>query len=671
MQVRQVNTAVQQRVKKQINQNNNQNRNIQKQASSAEKNNINKTHSFKGLGFLDSAALSVANAIENGGLLVSFTLQDMLGTNIPRPIMGLMRNSKENDGQKNLKFAAKETVREFTTGPSMFAIPGAILFAGKKLAGKTFDVPMQFIKDFGKIHADNAINGALTKEEFFKNTFAEMIKNAKNEDVISPETMQKADEFAKELMNARNARKTKKTLLEKINRLFTMEKSERVKVNTIENAINKRHDQKIIKEFVNISKKYNNNAVHTDYTKAKISDKASASFKEVVKFMEDYADDIVEKTNKSGKKSNELKEYINKTVNNKVIGRFAANMLMFASVTAFLTVVPKLYNKAEGEGNAGLKGLMKEETLNNKPLKSYNYMDFAYSHQPKVFDNMITFSSNKQTNNQPSFGSAAGFAQKLTGSGIAGKFAQALEFEGYNASHAGLLGFMGLGVLGPRLIQAKDKYDREEIFRRDVVTCATMAFAEKALSKGFSKMSEKTSGLVVTAKGEGFANKNLAAKIFDYLRPVNGVKILSSEQIVSKYSGIQNLKNGIDDFCDFIIGGNGNLSKVFSLTDESKSIVQNLLRKEGKDIATADNKTIKEALSKAKDSDEVQNLIKMFNNKKNPWVKKARTLNARFTALSTCILVPAFLGFMLPAINERATKKRIKTENEQAAKLNK
>ena len=37
-------------------------------------------------------------------------------------------------------------------------------------------------------------------------------------------------------------------------------------------------------------------------------------------------------------------------------------------------------------------------------------------------------------------------------------------------------------------------------------------------------------------------------------------------------------------------------------------------------------------------------------------------MNARFTAFSVLILVPAFLGFMLPAINERATKKRIKEE---------
>ena len=47
----------------------------------------------------------------------------------------------------------------------------------------------------------------------------------------------------------------------------------------------------------------------------------------------------------------------------------------------------------------------------------------------------------------------------------------------------------------------------------------------------------------------------------------------------------------------------------------------------------------------------------------NPWVKNAKTLNARFTALSVLVLVPVFLGFMLPWINERATKKKFAEEN--------
>ena len=79
MRISQVNTAVGNRTNKQITQN--QNKNSKKQ-------------SFGMIG--DKLALATANAIENGGLFVSFTLQDMIGTNIPRPLMGLFRNTKEN-----------------------------------------------------------------------------------------------------------------------------------------------------------------------------------------------------------------------------------------------------------------------------------------------------------------------------------------------------------------------------------------------------------------------------------------------------------------------------------------------------------------------------------------------------------------------------------------------
>lgn len=108
MQVNQVNSLVPRKL-------NNQKNNKAEQNINNLKNRPASKESFGGA--VDTFSLGVANAIENGGLAVSFTLQDMLGTNLPRPIMGLMRNSKENDGQKNFSFAAKELVREMLTGP--------------------------------------------------------------------------------------------------------------------------------------------------------------------------------------------------------------------------------------------------------------------------------------------------------------------------------------------------------------------------------------------------------------------------------------------------------------------------------------------------------------------------------------------------------------------------
>ena len=614
MQVRQVSTVNSQKQLKR-NINNNKNTNFNVSINSQKQQNP----SFKG--GLDSFCLGLANLIENGGLFVSFTLQDMLGTNLPRPIMGLKRNAKENNGEKNTKFAAKELVREMLTGPSMFLIPMGLLKVGKPILGETIDVPRAQIKALGDIHAANPLNAAgktLSKKEFYQNAFAEIIKNAKSEPEATKETIEKAGEFAEKLATS-----------------LTKDKKSRAK------ALGELAD-----DFVGIAKQHAKDAAHSDFTVAKLSKTTAVPFKDGVKSIMAYADDVVEKV--KGQDAGKLSEAIKKAANNKSLVRFGVNVGMYAAVIAFLQIIPRLYNKAEGKGNAGLKGLMKEETLNSSaPEKKEN-------------SNVLQAQMNKSN---PSFGSAGSTAKNL-----ATKALNSFEFSGCNVSFPMLLGIMGIGVLTPRLLQAKDKYDREEILRRDLVTCATMCFAEKELQKGFSKLNETKSGFVLASKDAGFKNQNALKKLFDYLRPINGVKVMSTDQIISKYSGIDKYKDGIKGFCDFISGQGGNLGKVFSISDDAKNIVNGLLQTEGKTLANADNATITSVLDKAKDSAEVKKLTDLFKNKNNPWVTKARTLNARFTALSVLVLVPVFLGFMLPAINERATKKRISEEKAAAEK---
>ena len=614
MQVRQVNTVNSQ---KQLKRNINNNKNTSFNASINSQKQQNP--SFKG--GLDGFCLGLANLIENGGLLVSFTLQDMLGTNLPRPIMGLMRNSKENNGEKNTKFAAKELVREMLTGPSMFLIPMGLLKLGKPVLGETIDVPRAQIKALGEIHAANPLNAAgqtLSKKEFYQNAFTEIIKNAKSEPQATEETIKKAGEFAEKL--ATSLAKDKKSKSKAIGELAD--------------------------DFIGIAKQHAKDAAHTDFTVAKLSQTTAVPFKDGVKSIMAYAEDVVDKV--KGQDAGKLSEAIKKAANNKSLVRVGVNVGMYAAVIAFLKIIPKLYNKAEGKGNAGLKGLMKEETLNSSaPEKKEN-------------SNVLQAQMNKSN---PSFGSAGSVAKNL-----GTKALNAFEFEGCNVSFPMLLGLMAIGVIIPRINQAKDKYDREEILRRDLVTCATMCFGEKILQKGFSKANETKSGFVLASKKAGFKNQNVFKKFFDYIRPIKGVKVMSTDQIISKYSGLDKYKDGIKGFCDFISGQGGNLGKVFSISDDAKNIVNGLLQAEGKTIANADNAAITSVLDKAKDSAEVKKLTSLFSKKDNPWVTKARTLNARFTALSVLVLVPAFLGFMLPAINERATKKRINEEKAAAEK---
>ena len=627
------------------------NQNVNNTKLNINNNKVNSTPAFKGLGGLDSFCLGLADLIENGGLFVSFTLQDMLGTNLPRPIMGLKRNSKENSGKANKSFAAKELVREMLTGPSMFLIPMAMLAIGRPIFGKNIEVPMKFIQDFGDIHAKAPLNeagNAISKTEFYANTFAKMIKNAKGENEIGEATKATAKEWADSLGELTD----KKAIKEKIGELAD--------------------------KFTTIAKESAVDPKYKDFTSVTL-DKASGSFSEATEFMTSYADRTIKnakdyiKTNGADKAT----AYIKKMADKSTLKRLGTNAAMFAAVLGFLQVIPKLYNKAEGEKNAGLTGLMKEETLNSTtPAKTDEKKE-------------TTKTDNAQ---QPTFKGGMGDIAKSVTSGKVGKMFGGLEFQGYNLSLPLLLGVMGLGVLMPRVIQAKDKYDREEILRRDLVTCAVMAFGEKILCKAFSKMNEANSGFVLTQKAKDFDTQSLGKKVLDYIRPQKGVSILSSEKIVAKYANIDQYKDGIAGFAKSISDEGGNLAKIFGIDNKAKTLVEKMLG-EGKKLADADNTSIIEALKKAKGSDAENALVEMFKQGKtkkevfdfknilknkglkkiniekvidNPWVKKAKTLNSRFTALSVLVLVPVFLGFMLPAINERATKKRIREEQAAA-----
>lgn len=279
--------------------------------------------------------------------------------------------------------------------------------------------------------------------------------------------------------------------------------------------------------------------------------------------------------------------------------------------------------------------------------------------------------------NTPSFGSAAGTANKIL-HGSTSKIAKAIEFDGLDMSFPVLLSVMLGGVLLPRVIQAQDKYDREEIIRRDSITIATMAFGAKMLSKGFSKFNEIKSGFALASKGEGFKNKSIAGKIFDYLRPVKGINVLNSEQLVSKYSNLETYKDGINGFCEFIDKEGGNLKKVFGFVPETKEILEKLVGKEA--FASADNNTIKSAIKKAQEEapDQIENLLKQFRNTKdvsgktvyNKFVQKAKSMNSTFGFLSMVLLVPVFLGFVLPKVNETITKKKFKARNNESAQNN-
>ncbi len=272
----------------------------------------------------------------------------------------------------------------------------------------------------------------------------------------------------------------------------------------------------------------------------------------------------------------------------------------------------------------------------------------------------------KNNQQQPSFGSMATMSHSIINGGKKG-FAKAIEFSSFNMPFAILITAMLGGVLVPRLIQAQSEYDKEEILRRDLISEATIVFGANAINNAFSKNNEKKSGFVLTTKPENFEKETGLKKLINYLKPKDckGVRILSSEEIVSKYSQLDNYKKGLAGFCEFIDSKKGDLKKLFSFDENTKKAIQKLCPGKYEELT---NETIIDSIKKAgKENEHVKNIIEAFSDTNNIFVRKAKAMNSRFNFLSMMLIVPLFLGICIPKMNESITKKKYKER--EAAKL--
>jgi len=259
---------------------------------------------------------------------------------------------------------------------------------------------------------------------------------------------------------------------------------------------------------------------------------------------------------------------------------------------------------------------------------------------------------------QPSFGSS--FTEKIgrnvlssdTFKKVAGKF----EYDKFSMSLTSLLVLLYGATIVPRYVQATDKHDKREILTRDMLSITAILFGAKALAKGFSQVFSKISGLVLNNKPINHTKP--LNKLFNYLRPKQGVKLLTSQELTAKYSNIKGYPNGIFDFFKFIEGQKGDLGKVLAADKGVRANAKIIL---GKDVRKATVQEIKDGFAKAEGSKELENIYEILEKPDNKLVKKAKTMNSAFDFLATVLLVPGFM-IWLEKYNEKVTKRRIAQE---------
>ena len=210
--------------------------------------------------------------------------------------------------------------------------------------------------------------------------------------------------------------------------------------------------------------------------------------------------------------------------------------------------------------------------------------------------------------------------------------------------------------------------ERKEILVRDISSFSAILFGAKALSRAFSTGFAKLSGFALNIKPESH-EKGVLHKIKNYFTAGHGIEVLTSEQIVTKYSNINEYKDGINGFLKFINANGGDAKKVLKLDKTVREQTEKIIKDfNGKSLKDATMEEIHKAFEKAKGSETLEKIYTVFSSKDNKFVNRAKTFNSAFGFASTIVLVPAFMMW-LARYCEKMTKKAVEKEN-QAKKMN-
>lgn len=262
--------------------------------------NINNNHknkpSFGNLG------VGFATFIENNGFLGEFLTIDTVGMMTPRTVQGYGRN-REELGHLNYKAGREELVRELLSGPAFFYVPLAMITLAGIIKGKSAKVTTDALKTF---------------KEIMKTTTADIKSDAIKKDFINKIAKDSFKGYDKE-----------QGLVDKIVDLMTKNlekgaKSKQLKKEAVETltALNKANG------------KFIDNASHI-----KVGEKEF----EISALMSDtknYIDDFTQKAAKTNKDKLTFIEKFHKKAHDL---RLATNILAVSALSAFLTIIPKLY----------------------------------------------------------------------------------------------------------------------------------------------------------------------------------------------------------------------------------------------------------------------------------------------------------------------------------------
>lgn len=325
---------------------------------------------------------------------------------------------------------------------------------------------------------------------------------------------------------------------------------------------------------------------------------------------------------------------------------------MFFAVVGFYDIIPKLYNIGQTENSDEIGA---QPANKDAAAVAEGKADKA---EDKKKSSEVAFKGGMSAINEA-------IGQKVTKGSWLKKLSDTFEFDGASMSVPAMLTLLFGFCLPPRLRDAKGEHDRREILVRDVSSFTAILFGAKALSRGFSALFAKLSGLALNVKPADH-DKGVLYKIKNYVTAGGGVNVLGSEQLSAKHSNLRQYKDGILGYIDFLNKNGGDPRKVFAMDKEVKAAAEEIL--DGKKLKDVSLEDLEKAFKKAKEqgSTALDKIYKAFEDPNNKFVRRAKTLNSSFEFASIILLVPAFMIWLARYCEKMTARNKAKAQESVA-----
>lgn len=312
---------------------------------------LNSSQKQKNVNFtgLTSSLVNFWEWVEKGGRAISFTVEDMGGTNFPRTIMGMFAGFRYTH-KINLDSLKQEGIREFLTGPTMTFMPMIVLACMKKMCGNSANTHIENLRNLSHLAQGTVNNGTMDEAAFINKVTQDLLEKTSGKTV--KDTIENASDLSKEDVNklAGIIENYKNTIADK--NLAKKARNQQAS-NLLEQAQ---------ETFSQILKKSKDSYDGYDFLSAKysISDtkQGATKFKDYVGYIGDYANDF----SVFSKKIHNLDSsaLINKFKNNYTGKRATTIFCMLTITAALMSYIPKLYTWASGGVNPNAKNIYNE-----------------------------------------------------------------------------------------------------------------------------------------------------------------------------------------------------------------------------------------------------------------------------------------------------------------------